>query len=53
MNNIDDELEDMSLTGSIISAISGMEDPPVDAWNIGMEYDKYGAGLAGIHWIDT
>ena len=52
MNNIDEELEYMSLTGSIISTISGMEDPPVDVWNIDLEYDKYGSRLAKIHCID-
>ena len=52
-NNIDKELKDMIITGSIIIAIYGMEYPPANAWNIGLESDKYGAILAEIHFIDT
>ena len=46
MNNIDKEPDDMSLTGSLISAIYGMEDIPADAWNIRLESNKYGDGLS-------
>ena len=53
MNNIDKELDDMSLMGSITSAISGMGDISDDAWNIGMESNKYGVGLAKSSFIDT
>ena len=31
MNHIDEELDDMSLRGSVISAVYGMEDIPGDA----------------------
>ena len=53
INNINNELEYMSLTGYIISEISSTEDPTVDAWNIGLEYNKYGTGMAKIHCIDS
>ena len=43
MNNIDKELDDLSLTGFVISAIFGMEGIPDDAWNIGLESNKYGS----------
>ena len=46
MNNIDKELDDLILTGSVIIAISGMEDIPANTWNFGLEYNRYGAGLA-------
>ena len=38
----------MRLTGSIISAIYGMEEIHGNAWNIGTESNKYGAGLDDI-----
>ena len=46
MNNIYEELYDLSLMGSVISTISGMEDIPSDAWNIELESNKYGARLS-------
>ena len=52
MNNIDKELDDLSLTGFVISAIFGMEGIPDDAWNIGMESNKYRAGQAKRSGID-
>ena len=52
MNNIDKELDDMSLTGPVISDIFCMEDIPDDSWNIGMESKKYGARLAKSICID-
>ena len=36
INNIERELYDMRLTGSLISAIYRMLDIPDDAWNIGL-----------------
>ena len=53
INNIDEELDDLTLAGSVISAICSMEDIPADSWNIWMESNKYGAGLANINHIDT
>ena len=51
INNIYKELDDLILTGSVISAIYGMKDTPVNAWNIGLESNKYGSGLAKINCI--
>ena len=53
MNHNDKDLDDMSLTGYVISAIYGMKDIPDDGWNISLESNKYGAGLAKIICIDT
>ena len=36
----------------MIRYIYVMKEPPVNAWNIGMENDKYGYGLAKTRWID-
>ena len=53
MKNIDGRLDYLSLTGCIINAISEMEHIPANTWNIGMESNKYGAGLDKINCIDT
>ena len=43
----------MSLTGSVVGSISGMENISADAWNIVLESNKYGAGLAKSNSINT
>ena len=45
MNNIDEELDYISLSGSVISVISDMEHISDDTWNIGLEYNKHGDRL--------
>ena len=46
MKKVDQEIDDLSLAGSIISAISGMEDITSNTLNIGLESNKYGDVLA-------
>ena len=53
MNHIEEELYDLSLTVYVISTINFMEDIHDDAWNIGLEYNKYGSRLAKSSCIDT
>ena len=53
INDIREELDYLSFTGSVISAITSMEYIPVNAWNIGLEYNNYGAGLDKINHMDT
>ena len=48
MNKNDEELYYLIPTGSISSAISVMEDIPVNALNIGLWSNKYGAGIAKL-----
>ena len=53
MNNIDEGLDGLSLTGAVIRAITGMEYSPEYAWNIGLGYNKYGSKLSKSGCIDT
>ena len=46
INKINKEIDDLSLTGFVISTITSMEVIPVDSSNIGLGSDKHGAGLA-------
>ena len=46
MKHIDEELDYMILTGSVISTIYRMDEIPDNDWDIGLESIKYGDGLA-------
>ena len=52
INNINKELDGMSFMVLIISSIYSTEDTNFDAWNNGLEYKKYGAGLGKTNYID-